>query len=45
MQAAVFRGVGNPLSIEQVSDPEPRPGDLLIKVEYCGICGSDLHAT
>ncbi len=45
MEAAVFRGVGNPLSIEQVSDPEPRPGDLLIKVEYCGICGSDLHAT
>ena len=45
MEAAVFRGVGNPLSIEQVGAPAVRPGDLLIKVEYCGICGSDLHAT
>ena len=45
MEAAVFRGVGNPLSIEHVDEPAVRPGDLLIKVEYCGICGSDLHAT
>ena len=45
MEAAVFKGVGNPLSIEQVDSPVVRPGDLLIKVEYCGICGSDLHAT
>ena len=45
MEAAVFRGVGNPLSIERVEAPSVRPGDLLIKVEYCGICGSDLHAT
>ena len=45
MEAAVFKGVGNPLSIEQVAEPAVRPGDLLIKVEYCGICGSDLHAT
>ncbi len=45
MEAAVFRGVGNPLSIEDVEAPQIRPGDLLIKVEYCGICGSDLHAT
>ena len=45
MEAAVFRGVGNPLSIEQVETPAVRAGDLLIKVEYCGICGSDLHAT
>ena len=45
MEAAVFRGVGNPLSIEKVEAPAVQTGDLLIKVEYCGICGSDLHAT
>ena len=45
MEAAVFKGVGAPLAIEQVADPVALPGDLLIKVEYCGICGSDLHAT
>lgn len=45
MRAAVFHGVGNPLSIEEVEDVVARPGDVVIKVEYCGICGSDLHAT
>jgi len=45
MRAAVFHGVGKPLVIEEVSDPDVLPGDLLIKVDYCGICGSDLHCT
>lgn len=45
MRAAIFHGVDKQLTVEQVSVPEVRPGDLLIKVEYCGICGSDLHAT
>ncbi len=25
-------------------EPEPRPGDALVKVEAVGICGSDMHA-
>lgn len=45
MRAAVFDGVGKPLVIKDVEKPETRPGDLLIKVDYCGICGSDLHCT
>src|SRR5260370_29355550 len=45
MKAAVFRGLGNPLAIESVVDPEIRNGEVLLKVAYCGICGSDLHAT
>src|SRR3984893_11944451 len=45
MKAAVFRGLGNPLAIETVVDPEIRNGEVLLKVAYCGICGSDLHAT
>lgn len=24
--------------------PQPGPGEVLVKVKYCGICGSDLHA-
>lgn len=31
------------LSIEQCPDPAPEPGDLILRVESCGICGSDLH--
>jgi (R,R)-butanediol dehydrogenase/meso-butanediol dehydrogenase/diacetyl reductase len=45
MRAAVFRGVGKPLSLEDVPDPAPGRGELLLRVESCGICGSDLHAS
>ncbi len=29
--------------VEDVSDPVPGPGDALVAVKACGICGSDLH--
>jgi threonine dehydrogenase-like Zn-dependent dehydrogenase len=45
MKAAVFRGLGKPLSIETIGKPEIKDGEVLLKVAYCGICGSDLHAT
>jgi 2-desacetyl-2-hydroxyethyl bacteriochlorophyllide A dehydrogenase len=45
MKAAVFKEVGSPLVVESVDDPIPQPGGLVMKVGYCGICGTDLHAT
>jgi threonine dehydrogenase-like Zn-dependent dehydrogenase len=30
--------------VDEVPDPEPRAGELLVKSRACGICGSDLHA-
>ena len=45
MKAAVFKGLGQGLSVEDVPRPEPGPGEVVIKVEACGVCGSDLHAT
>jgi (R,R)-butanediol dehydrogenase/meso-butanediol dehydrogenase/diacetyl reductase len=45
MKAAVFKGLGQPLAIEEVADPQTGPGEILIKVARCGICGSDLHMT
>jgi (R,R)-butanediol dehydrogenase/meso-butanediol dehydrogenase/diacetyl reductase len=45
MKAAVFRGVGNKLAIEDLPAPEAGPGEVVLRVDYCGICGSDLHAT
>jgi len=45
MKAAVFKEVGQPLSVETVADPTPEPTELVMKVSYCGICGTDLHAT
>jgi len=32
------------LVVEDVPEPVPGPGDALIAVKACGICGSDLHA-
>jgi succinate semialdehyde reductase (NADPH) len=43
MKAAVLDRVGSPLSIEEMPDPKPRQGEVLIKVEACGVCHSDLH--
>ncbi len=45
MRAAVFHGEGQPLVIEDRQTPVAQPGDIVLKVAYCGICGSDLHAT
>jgi 2-desacetyl-2-hydroxyethyl bacteriochlorophyllide A dehydrogenase len=42
MTAAVYTGDGR-VSVQQVPVPEPRPGELLVRVAACGICGSDLH--
>lgn len=33
----------NEVSVRQVPDPSPRPGEALVKVEACGICGTDIH--
>jgi propanol-preferring alcohol dehydrogenase len=43
MRAAVLREYGQPLVIDEVPTPETGPGEVLVKVEACGICHSDLH--
>ncbi len=42
MRAAVMRN--SQLVVDTVPDPEPGPGEVLVKTLACGICGSDLHA-
>ena len=41
MRAAVYTGNGS-ISVEAVPTPEIGPGDLLIRVESCGVCHTDL---
>jgi len=41
MLAAVYRGV-NDVRMESVPVPQIGPGDLLVRVHTCGICGTDL---
>ena len=43
MKAAILRESKTPLSIEEVDRPEPGADEVLIEVEACGVCHSDLH--
>lgn len=43
MKALVFKGP-EMIGLENVADPRPAGGEVLVRVKYCGICGSDLHA-
>jgi len=43
MKAAVLHEFKTPLSLEDVPRPEPGTDEVLIEVEVCGVCHSDLH--
>jgi L-iditol 2-dehydrogenase len=42
MKAAVFHEPGI-IRMEEIADPTPAPGEVIIEVAACGICGSDLE--
>ncbi len=42
MRAAVYEGQGR-LVVRDVPDPSPAPDEVLIEVEVCGVCGSDVQ--
>lgn len=42
MRAAVIEEFKQPLVVQEVEIPVPEAGDVLIKVEACGVCHSDL---
>jgi 2-desacetyl-2-hydroxyethyl bacteriochlorophyllide A dehydrogenase len=33
----------NRVAVTQIADPTPSPSEAVIKVEACGICGTDIH--
>src|ERR1700682_5677848 len=43
MKAAILREFRSPLTLEVVDRPEPAAGEILMEVEACGVCHSDLH--
>ena len=43
MKAAVLEGCES-INIKDVADPDMGPEDVLIRVDYAGVCGSDIHA-
>ena len=42
MKAAVFRG--GDIVVDDIAEPRPGAGQVLVRTLACGICGSDLHA-
>ena len=42
MKAARFHGPGD-IRIDDVPEPQTGPGQVKVDVEWCGICGTDLH--
>jgi propanol-preferring alcohol dehydrogenase len=43
VRAALLDRPGAPLRLADVPDPEPGPGQVLVEVEACGVCRTDLH--
>jgi len=42
MRAVVIDAPGR-IRVDNVPDPTPRPNEVLVRVDACGICGTDLH--
>jgi (R,R)-butanediol dehydrogenase/meso-butanediol dehydrogenase/diacetyl reductase len=42
VQALRWHGRGD-LRLDDVAEPGARPGEAVLRVAYCGICGTDLH--
>ncbi|MFC2076812.1 zinc-dependent alcohol dehydrogenase family protein [candidate division KSB1 bacterium] len=42
MKAAVYLGE-NMIDFKEIPTPEPGPGEVLLEVRACGVCGTDVH--
>ena len=43
MRAMVMAAAGKPLELKEVPVPTPGPGQVLIRIQACGVCRTDLH--
>lgn len=43
MRAAVLEAPDHPLRIEDLAEPSPGPGEVLVATTACGVCHTDLH--
>lgn len=43
MRAMVLEGPGQGLRLVEMAEPEPGPDDVLLAVEACAVCRTDLH--
>ncbi len=43
VRAVVARTKGEPVTVETIEVPDPAPGEVLVSVQACGVCHTDLH--
>ena len=43
IRAVVARGKGEPVTVETIEVPDPGPSEVLVAVQACGVCHTDLH--
>ena len=43
MRAMVLHRQREPLRLEDLPEPAPEPGQVLLEIAACGICRTDLH--
>ena len=43
VRAMVLHTVGEALRLEELAEPDPQPGQVLLRVAACGVCRTDLH--
>ena len=43
MRAAVLEEFGQPLEVQELELSEPRGGEVLVRLEACGVCHTDLY--
>src|SRR5690242_14083538 len=44
MQAAVVHNFAGPLAIDEKPVPQARDGEIIVRIETCGLCHTDIHA-
>src|SRR5690625_7941206 len=44
MEAWQFYGTNKPLKLDEIPDPKPGPGEVVLAVKAAGICHSDVGA-
>jgi alcohol dehydrogenase, propanol-preferring len=44
MKAAVVTAFHAPLEVQDLPIPQPGPGEVLVRIDFSGLCGTDIHA-
>ncbi|WP_419945488.1 S-(hydroxymethyl)mycothiol dehydrogenase [Candidatus Poriferisodalis sp.] len=43
VRGVVAKAAGEPVSVETITVPDPGPGEVIVDVQACGVCHTDLH--